>query len=139
MSDGNWYYWSDVERNKQGETLVQCLENYGTGMQVADGKEIMVVYQDATRSHSYSWLLWVDFLGRRTPARLYENDPKVYKVWGGPLSTRPTRTQCAFCQASDSARATLLLCSACRQVYYCSKELQRLHWKKCHTHECKKK
>ena len=45
---------------------------------------------------------------------------------------------CAFCNESRDSQGNSieLNCSACRQVYYCCKEHQQLHWKAQHKHEC---
>jgi hypothetical protein len=40
---------------------------------------------------------------------------------------------CGFCGCRGSA-----LCSSCRQVRYCSKQHQKLHWKAGHKRECQR-
>lgn len=44
--------------------------------------------------------------------------------------TNPSK--CAVCGVSAS-----LKCMACKQVYYCGKDHQKIHWKKGHKAECK--
>uniref|UniRef100_A0A6C0JTZ9 Uncharacterized protein n=1 Tax=viral metagenome TaxID=1070528 RepID=A0A6C0JTZ9_9ZZZZ len=57
----SYYYWDDEMTNKKGETLQQCFEKYGTGVQkdkLDNIKFIMdVVYLDDTYSFGYSWCL----------------------------------------------------------------------------------
>lgn len=41
-------------------------------------------------------------------------------------------TRCAVCNVLAS-----LKCMACKAVYYCGKEHQKIHWRKGHKHNCR--
>ena len=45
--------------------------------------------------------------------------------------------ECERAEGLEESRETRFkACGQCRRVYYCSKECQRLHWKRTHRHEC---
>lgn len=54
---------------------------------------------------------------------------------GGRYDRFPDRYRCAEC---STALVKSFRCSACKKVYYCSKECQRSHWHGGHKAECKK-
>jgi hypothetical protein len=105
MSNANkipgWFYWSEVERNEHGETLAECLRKYGTGTGGSSADrdlETKLLYLDASRSDSYSWLLSVKFLstGEQVPAHLYEIDPDTIKVLSVPVAPPAPRSSASF-------------------------------------------
>jgi hypothetical protein len=79
-----WFYWSQVERNADGETIAECLDKYGTGGWTCGetNMQVKLIYLDATRSDTYSWLLWVKRFGKLVIVSLHEEDPHTYKVHG---------------------------------------------------------
>lgn len=44
---------------------------------------------------------------------------------------------CSNCQAPEGTEIKHKVCSACKQVYYCSAECQKAHWKAGHNKQCK--
>lgn len=44
---------------------------------------------------------------------------------------------CASCQAPEGLAMKHKQCSACKAVYYCSVECQRVDWKAGHKNRCK--
>ena len=77
-------YYSEVFRNKENESLEECLEKYGTGSQSGDTKNGVrvrthLIYLDDTRSAGCSWLFRIEKQAGRTfiPARLYRDDPTI--------------------------------------------------------------
>ena len=77
-------YYSEVFRNKENESLEECLEKYGTGSQSGDTKNGVrvrthLIYLDDTRSAGCSWLFRIEKQTGRTfiPARLYRDDPTI--------------------------------------------------------------
>jgi hypothetical protein len=141
MIDCEWFYWSDKERNRDGESLRECFAKYGTGRNSGDDYELETgfLFLDGSRSDKYSWLLWVKDAetGNQMTARLYEEDPDTYRVQGRVKLPPPLR--CAYCKAEDGDVAPrLLTCSGCQKAHYCTKDHQRKHWKQ-HKSECTKK
>ena len=86
-----WYYWSDIETNKHGENLNECLRKYGTGGWESREKDMKVklLFLDSTKSDEYSWLLCMQRLSTGEPAllRSYEEMESAYKRPGFPQST----------------------------------------------------
>ena len=86
-----YYYWCDEERNRDGESLQQCLEKYGIGRQtlphLGAGIWMTVIFLSAKRSFGNSWCLSCIHRpsGVNVPVRLYENR----RVYG----TAPTSEQ----------------------------------------------
>jgi hypothetical protein len=142
MTDCEWFYWSDKERNRDGKSLRECFAKYGTGGSSSDEMETGLLFLDGSRSDNYSWLLWIKHLGTggyQMPARRYEEDPDTwYRVHAGRLKLPPP-LRCAYCKAEDGDVAPrLLTCGGCQKAHYCSKDHQRKHWKQ-HKPECTKK
>jgi hypothetical protein len=87
-SEGHYYYWDESFRNRNGETLQQCLTSYGVGVQRLPnlGRDIWmaVIFLSAKRKFGYSWCLrcYRRPSGANIPVQLYENkNARVY----GPL------------------------------------------------------
>ena len=61
----SWLYWSESERNVEGEELATCLHLYDTGGERDDDRDLetKLVFLDETRSTGYSWLLMVTLTG----------------------------------------------------------------------------
>lgn len=77
---GRYYYWDNNRRNKKGETLQECFDKYGTGVQNMDKTaKYEVIFLDETRDFGYSWMLrmYSRQTGDNISVRLYELD-KVY-------------------------------------------------------------
>ena len=59
-----------------------------------------------------------------------------------PLQTMPSTSverRCSYCAATQEADGTLVKlksCARCGQVWYCSSECQRAHWKTAHKRTC---
>ena len=53
-----YYYWSETDMNREGESLRTCLERYGVGGWYSnDGRAAALVFYSAEKSAGYSWLL----------------------------------------------------------------------------------
>jgi hypothetical protein len=81
--------------------------------------------------HLYSWqhyapLQWFDHL-KRTETEIKnarEGKPAAQKL-------------CSNCQSPEGETLKHKVCSACKQMFYCSIDCQRNHWKGGHKEECK--
>jgi hypothetical protein len=75
------FYWSDTFRN--GETLAECHNKYGTGGWASkrNDRRVELVFLDATKSDKNSWLLWTKSITTNAfmLVRLNEEDPDLYK------------------------------------------------------------
>ena len=74
----SYYYWDDNHRNELGESLSECMEKYGTKVQIMkNGREAYkykVIFLDKRKTLAHSWMLWYkDRNGRNIKVRLYEN------------------------------------------------------------------
>jgi hypothetical protein len=87
MNSKNYYYWSKTYQNDKGETLIQCFDKYGTGVQnfVKDGYNLVMecVFLDEHYNYGHSWCMRLYQLetGKNIPVRLYEKNPEE-KIYG---------------------------------------------------------
>ena len=77
------YYWSDTFRNKEGKTLQECLNQYGTKLtRMPNGNAIYkVIFLDSSKNLGNAWMLW--FRNKEKiyyKVRLYEEDPETYLI-----------------------------------------------------------
>ena len=81
-----FYYWSDVERNKAGESLQECYDKYGTGGWESAAKDmgVQLVFLDATRDAGCSWLAQMNrpSTGEYAKVHLHENTNDTFKKKG---------------------------------------------------------
>ena len=81
-----FYYWSDTERNKAGESLQECYDKYGTGGWESAAKDMRVqlVFLDATRDDGCSWLAQMvrPSTGEYANVRVHENTDDTFKKKG---------------------------------------------------------
>ena len=59
-------------------------------------------------------------------------DLKASREGKGPIGKT-----CNACQAPEGTTLKHKICSACKQVFYCSPECQRADWKAGHKEQCK--
>ena len=71
-------YWSDTFVNALGESLQDCLDTYGTGIQILPrNRTIFVIFLDHTKDFGNSWLLRADMNGRFMGSEWYRENPSV--------------------------------------------------------------
>ena len=82
----NWdfYYWKETMCNKEGETLKECLNNYGVGISYSVEKNmiIAIIFLSSEKVDHESFLLGLKPLdgGEQAVIRLQEEDPMTYKL-----------------------------------------------------------
>ena len=88
----SWLYWSESERNVEGEELATCLHLYDTGGERDDDRDLetKLVFLDETRSTGYSrGCSWSHsqapscrFACRSRPTYLQGARRTTYECWG---------------------------------------------------------
>jgi len=93
MPINKYYYWDNSEKNKNDETLQECFDKYGTGIQNLNSFIMMeCIYLDDKQDFGYSWMLRCYDIqtGKNVPVKLYEQ----HKVFGShklnPLKIKKT-------------------------------------------------
>lgn len=79
----NFYYWNETETNHEGESLRTCMDRYGVGGWYSEERDIVaaLVFKSADKTAANSWLLGIKHLnGKQETARLYEDDPRTYRL-----------------------------------------------------------
>ena len=73
-----YYYWDFAYRSKDGKTLQECFDSFGTGVQKLQLDDIVmeVIFLDAKRGFNNSWVLrcYSETTGINVPVRLYEEN-----------------------------------------------------------------
>lgn len=83
MAEIQYYYWDNEFYNKEGQTLRQCLDQYGIGKQkLGKGVVMEVIFLDKKKDFGYSWCLrcYNKESGKNIVVRLYDNS----RVYGPP-------------------------------------------------------
>lgn len=72
-----YFYWDDSLRTKDGLSLQECLERFGTGVQQASQFYYKVVFLDESKSFGNSFMLWArhNVTHQNCYVRLYEKNP----------------------------------------------------------------
>jgi hypothetical protein len=69
----SYYYWDNNFKNKQGLSLQECSEKFGTKLVSFHSGKYKVVFLDSRRSLGNSWMLWFkDGRGKQVPVVWYE-------------------------------------------------------------------
>ena len=74
----SYYYWDNSYRTKEGKTLQECFDEYGTGSQTSRklGIRTTVIFLDSRRTFEYSWMLKCVHRtgGYNVPVKAYEEN-----------------------------------------------------------------